>query len=171
MQKPTIDPSVFIAKQSVVAGNVTIDADCSILFHATIRAEQDLIHIGYGSNIQDNAVVHVDKGDQVEIGEYVTVGESAVVHGCKIGNNTLIGIASIVLNGAKIGNNCIIGANSLVTRDTIIPDNSLVLGSPAKVIRTLTAKEIESNRNNALHYIARGKDYKSGEFSPDSSGS
>lgn len=159
MKKPQIHPDTFIAPGAAVYGDVTIEKDCSIWFHATVRGERAGIQIGEGSNIQDNCVVHVDPGQQVEIGHSVTVGHSAVIHGCKIGDNTLVGMGAILLNGAVVGKNCIIGAGALITRNTIIPDNSLVIGSPARVKRAVTDGEIAANRENALHYVQEGKEY------------
>lgn len=153
MIKPQIDSTAFIAKGAVVYGNVTIKKEANVWYNATIRSVDDAIVIGEGTNIQDNAVVHTDKGYVVEIGSLVTVGHGAIIHGCSIGNNSLIGMGAIILNGAKIGNNCIVGAGALVTKNTIIPDNSLVLGSPAKVIRKVTEQEIQASIDNAKLYI------------------
>lgn len=153
MIKPTIDPSAFLAKGCAVYGNVTLKANVSVWYNATIRAMEEPIVIGEGSNVQDNAVVHVDSGYQVIIGSNVTIGHGAIIHGCNIGDNTLIGMGAIILNGASIGNNCIIGAGALVTQNTVIPDNSLVLGSPAKVIRSVKEEEVEKSIANAKLYV------------------
>lgn len=160
MKTPEIHPSAFIAPGAAVYGDVTVGADCSIWFHATVRGEHAGVRIGDGSNIQDNCVVHVDPGHTVEIGSNVTVGHGAIVHGCKIGNNTLVGMGAIILNGAVVGKNCIIGAGALVTQNTIIQDNSLVIGSPAKVTRRVTAQEAAANMANARHYVEAGKEYR-----------
>lgn len=154
MQKPIIDTTAFIAKGAAIYGNVIIKKEANVWYNATIRSIDDSILIGEGTNIQDNAVVHTDKGYQVSIGSLVTIGHGAIIHGCSIGDNSLIGMGSIILNGAKIGKNCIIGAGSLVTKNTVIPDNSLVLGSPAKVIRPVTEEEIQGSIDNAKLYIA-----------------
>ena len=154
MQKPIIDTTAFIAKGAAIYGNVTIKKEANVWYNATIRSIDDSILIGEGTNIQDNTVVHTDKGYQVSIGSLVTIGHGAIIHGCSIGDNSLIGMGSIILNGAKIGKNCIIGAGSLVTKNTVIPDNSLVLGSPAKVIRPVTEEEIQGSIDNAKLYIA-----------------
>lgn len=145
----------YIAEGAVVKGQVTMADGASVWYNATVRGEGDSepIEIGRNSNIQDNAVVHVDLSHSVRIGDNVTIGHSAIVHGCTIGDNTLIGMGAIVLNGARIGKNCIIGAGALVTQGTDIPDGSLAFGSPAKVIRALTADEIEENHRNAMHYV------------------
>ena len=153
MQKPIIDSTAFIAKDAAIYGNVTIKKEANVWYNATIRSLEDTIIIGEGTNIQDNAVVHTDKGYQVSIGSLVTVGHGAIIHGCTIGDNSLIGMGAIILNGAQIGKNCIIGAGSLVTKNTIIPDNSLVLGSPAKIIRPVTEEEIQVSIDNAKLYI------------------
>lgn len=159
MKKPKIHPSAFIAPGASIYGDVTIGGDCSVWFHAVVRGENAGIFIGDGSNIQDNCVVHVDPGHTVEIGRNVTVGHGAIVHGCKIGDNTLVGMGAILLNGAAVGKNCIIGAGALITQSTVIPDNSLVIGSPAKVTRKVTPQEAASNMTNARHYVEAGKEY------------
>ena len=159
MKVPQIHPDAFIAPDTAIYGDVTIEKDCSIWFHAVVRAEHSSIEIGEGSNIQDNCVVHVDAGHCVKIGKSVTVGHNAIIHGCQIGDNSLVGMGAIVLNGAVIGNNCIVGAGALVTQNTVIPDNSLVIGSPAKVLRQVKPEEVEANGKNAAHYIEEGKNY------------
>ena len=159
MKTPEIAESVFVAPDAVILGDVHIGEDCSIWFHTVIRAEDASVRIGEGTNIQDNSVVHVDKGHPVTIGNQVTVGHGAIIHGCRIGDNTLIGMGAILLNGAVIGKNCIIGAGALVTQNTIVPDNSMVIGSPASVKRQVLEREVESNCRNAEIYIKEGKDY------------
>ena len=153
MIKPKIDSTSFVAKGAAVYGNVTLKKESNVWYNATIRSIDDPIIIGEGTNVQDNAVVHTDKGYVVEIGSLVTIGHGAIIHGCCIGDNSLVGMGSIILNGAKIGKNCIVGAGALVTKNTIIPDNSLVLGSPAKIIRTVSEEEIQANIDNARLYI------------------
>ena len=150
---------VFVAEGAICLGDILIGEGSSIWFHVTMRADRDVIRIGKKSNVQDNCVVHVDEGFPVEIGDYVTIGHGAVIHGCKIGDNSLIGMGAIVLNGAKIGKNCIVGAGALVTQGMEIPDNTLVIGSPAKVVRLLTEKEVAANKRNAEEYYKEGKDY------------
>ena len=157
---PTIPSSAFIAEGAVVKGDVTLGENCSVWYHATVRADRATITIGDNTNIQDNCVVHVDAGASVHIGKGVTVGHSAIVHGCTVGDNTLVGMGAILLNDCVIGKNCIIGAGTLVTQNTRIPDGSLVLGNPGKVKRTLTPEEIEANRRNALHYVEEGRSYR-----------
>lgn len=150
---------LFIAPGAVCMGDVALGKDCSIWYHATVRADRAPIKIGIGSNIQDNCVVHVDKGFPVTIGNYVTVGHGAILHGCQVGDGSLIGMGAIILNGAKIGRNCIVAAGALVTQNTEIPDGMLAMGSPAKVIRKLSEEEIASNRKNAEEYIEEAREY------------
>lgn len=144
--------SYFAANESVIRGDVRINEDTGIWFNATLRGDSNYISVGKSSNIQDNCVVHVSAGYPVEIGNFVTIGHGAIIHGCTIKDNALIGMGSIILNGAVIGENCIIGAGSLITKGTVIPDNSLAFGNPAKVVRTLTPEEIKENHENALRY-------------------
>ena len=163
MIKPKIHSTAFIAKGAAVYGNVTIKKEANVWYNATIRSIDDPIIIGEGTNIQDNAVIHTDKGYHVSIGCLVTIGHGAIIHGCSIGDNTLIGMGAIILNGAKIGNNCIIGAGTLITKNTIIPDNSLVLGSPGKIIRPVTKEEIQGSIDNAKLYIEERLIYQKNE--------
>ena len=153
MQKPKIDPSVFIAKGAVVLGDVTMDKNCSVWYNATVRSTESYITIGEGSNVQDNAVIHVGYDNPTIIGSYVTIGHGAIIHGCTIEDNALIGMGAIVLNGAKIGKNCIIAAGALVPQNKEIPDNSLVMGTPGKIVRQVSEEEILANHKNAEHYI------------------
>ena len=134
-KEPRVHESAFIAEGTHIIGDVSINEECSIWFGAVLRGDCNSIHVGKGTNIQDNCTVHVGVKDNVEIGEYVTIGHNVIVHGCKIGDNTLIGMGSIILNGAEIGSNTIIGAGSLVAEGKKIPSGVLCLGSPARVIR------------------------------------
>lgn len=147
-----IHETAFVAPGAVVQGNVTIGEHSSIWYHAVLRGDRNSIMIGNGSNIQDNAVVHMDSGYSVEIGDHVTIGHGAIVHGCKIGDNTMIGMGAILMNGCRIGKNCIIGAGALITQHVEIPDCSLVIGNPGKVKRTVTEDEIRHNLKNAQLY-------------------
>lgn len=147
------EKQIFIAPGAYVGGDVTLGNQIGIWYNAVVRGDSGSITIGDKSNVQDNCTIHTDPGYNVVIGEKVTIGHNAIVHGCTIGDNTIVGMGSILLNGAVIGKNCIIGAGALVTGKTIIPDNSLAFGNPAKVIRQLTDDEIESNHKNALHYV------------------
>lgn len=159
LKTPEIEPNVFVAQGAIIRGDVTIDAHSSIWFNAVLRAETASIVIGKNTNIQDNCVLHVDAGADVRIGNQVTIGHNAVVHGCTIGDNTLIGMGAIILNNAVIGKNCIIGAGALITQNTVIPDNSLVIGNPGKVKRILTSEEIEDITKNAFHYVKEAEIY------------
>ena len=160
MQTPRIHPSAFLAPQSTVLGDVTIGEGCSIFFGAVIRSEFTTISIGRNTNIQDNCVLHTDPAFPMLIGEGVTVGHSAILHGCTIGDTSLIGMGAIVLNGAVIGRDCIIGAGALVPQNVVIPDGSLVIGTPGKVRRPVTEQEIAANRESAEEYIHVGAMYK-----------
>jgi carbonic anhydrase/acetyltransferase-like protein (isoleucine patch superfamily) len=145
----------FVADNAAVIGSVILKHQASVWFSAVLRGDLEPITIGEGSNIQDCAVIHTDMGYPAVIGRDVTVGHHAMLHGCTIGDNSLIGINSVVLNGAKIGDNCIIGANSLVTENKVIPDNSLVVGSPGKVVREIPTDQEEWLREQALIYQER----------------
>ena len=148
-----ISEAAFIAPGAIVSGNVTIAEDVGVWYHAVVRGDREPIVVGKGSNIQDNCVVHVDAGYPVTIGENVTIGHGAIIHGCRIGDNSLVGMGAIIMNGAVIGNNCIVGAGALVTQGTVVPDNSLILGNPAKVKRAVTAAEVECSLQNARLYV------------------
>lgn len=157
---PRIDPSAFIADDADIIGDVGIAKDCSIWFHAVIRADRGPVRIGEGSNVQDNAVIHMNYGLATEIGRYVTVGHGAIVHGACVGDGTLIGMGAILMNGSRVGKNCVIGAGALVTEGMEIPDNSVAVGIPAKVVKTVSAEQAEKQRKNTLSYIEEAKMYK-----------
>jgi carbonic anhydrase/acetyltransferase-like protein (isoleucine patch superfamily) len=148
----------YIAPGAQVIGDVRLGNDASVWYNAVVRADNRTIFIGEGSNIQDNATLHVELENDINIGRGVTVGHNAIVHGCTIGDNTVIGMGAIIMTGAVVGANCIIGAGAVVTEGTVIPDNSVVLGIPAKIVHTVTEEQIKSNRDNATHYVelARG---------------
>jgi len=150
----------FIADNATVIGSVIINNNVSIWFNAVIRGDYEPISIGENTNIQDGVVVHTDEGIPMFIGRGVTVGHVAMLHGCNIGDNSLIGINAVILNNAKIGNNCIIGANSLISEGKEIPDGSLVLGSPGRVIRKVTDDEIRDLKLSAEHYVQNFKLFK-----------
>ena len=156
----TIDPTAFVAPGADLIGRVTLAADCSVFFHATLRAEQEEITVGRGTNIQDNAVLHISPGHPLKIGANVTVGHGAILHGCTIGDGSLIGMGAIVLDGAVIGAHCLIGAGALVTGKMNAPDGSLIVGAPAKVVRELTEKEKESLLANAALYYQKSLEYR-----------
>lgn len=146
----------FIAPNATVIGSVTLNAQVSVWYNTVIRADCDEVVIGEGSNIQDGSVLHVDPGFPMHIGKGVTVGHKVMLHGCTVGDNTLIGINAVVLNGARIGNNCLIGANTLIPEGMEVPDGSLVVGSPGKVKRQLSPEMIEILGVNAQHYVNNG---------------
>ncbi len=156
---PSIHTSCFVADNSTIIGNVKLSGDCSVWFGAVVRGDTCDITIGSRSNIQDNATLHGDKGFNLTIGEGVTIGHNAIVHGCSIGNSVMVGMGAIIMNGVKVGNNCIIGAGAVVTENQVIPDNSLVLGVPGKVIRALSQENIEGIKWNASHYAELSKEY------------
>ena len=160
MKNPTISSSAFVADNATVRGNVTLGERSSVFFGAVLRGDRAPITIGSGTNIQDNCVVHVDYDYPVVVGQNVTVGHGAILHGCTVGDNTLIGMGAIVLNGAQVGSNCLIGAGALVTGGTVIPDGMLVLGSPAKAIRPVTEAEKADIRESAEGYAAEARQMK-----------
>jgi carbonic anhydrase/acetyltransferase-like protein (isoleucine patch superfamily) len=149
----------YIAPNASVIGSVTLGANTSIWFNAVIRADEDLIRIGAGSNIQDGAVLHVDPGCPLDIGERVTVGHKAMLHGCTIGDGSLIGINAVILNGARIGKACLVGANALVPENMEVPDGAMVIGTPGKVKRMLSLEEQAMVKAGADHYIAGAAAY------------
>ena len=150
----------WIAPDANVIGKVTIEEDVGIWFGATLRGDNEAIHIGNGTNIQEGTLIHTDMGFPVTIGSDCTIGHHAIVHGCTIGNNTLIGMGATILNGAKIGNNCLVGAAALVTEGKEFPDNSLIVGSPARAIRVLDDAAIEQLKISALGYQKNWKRFK-----------
>ncbi len=149
----------FIADNATVLGRVVLHEDVGIWFNAVLRGDVDDIVIGARSNIQDNSVLHTDEGYRLTVGEGVTVGHQAMLHGCTVGDNSLIGIKAVVLNGATIGRNCLIGANALIPEGKTIPDNSLVIGAPGRVKRELTEEEINGLRLSSEHYVDNFKRY------------
>jgi carbonic anhydrase/acetyltransferase-like protein (isoleucine patch superfamily) len=159
---PDIAASAWVADSARVIGNVSLGDDASVWFGVVIRGDTERIAIGRGSNIQDNSVVHADAGFPVSVGEGVTVGHQAMLHGCTIGDHSLIGIQAVVLNGAKIGRHCLVGAGSLVTEGKEFPDGSLIMGSPAKVVRALTPEQIEHLKLSALGYVDNARRFKAG---------
>lgn len=150
----------WIAPTANVIGDVTLENESSIWFNAVLRGDIENITVGEGSNVQDNCVLHTDNGIPLKVGSYVTIGHLVMLHGCTIGDNSLIGISATVLNSAVVGKNCIIGANSLVPERKVIPDNSLVMGSPGKVVRQVSEEEVKSIKENANRYIRNWKNYQ-----------
>jgi carbonic anhydrase/acetyltransferase-like protein (isoleucine patch superfamily) len=152
----------WVAPDANVIGKVILGEDVGIWFGATLRGDNEPIIVGARSNIQEGTVVHTDPGKPVVIGEGCTIGHGAIIHGCTIGNNSLIGMGATVLNGAVIGNNCLVGANALVTEGKVFPDNSLIVGAPAKAIRTLDAEAIEGLKRSAESYVRNWQRFKKG---------
>ncbi len=152
IKNATLHETAWAAPSADIIGNVTIGDESSVWYQAVLRADMGEIIVGNGTNIQDHVVIHTSPGFPTHIGNSVTIGHSAIIHGCTIGHNSLIGMGAIVLNGAEIGEDCIIGAGSLVTQGMKIPDGMLAFGSPAKIIRPLTEEEKKANETNAITY-------------------
>jgi carbonic anhydrase/acetyltransferase-like protein (isoleucine patch superfamily) len=157
---PEIDPSAYITDSAKIIGKVKIDAMASIWFDVTIRGDNELIHVGENSNVQEGCILHTDPGCPLTIGKNVTIGHQAMLHGCSIGDGSLIGIQAVILNGAKIGKNCLVGAGALVTEGKEFPDNSLIIGTPAKAVRVLDAQDILRMHGNTQNYVERAQEYK-----------
>lgn len=149
----------WIAPNATLIGDILLEADASVWWGAVLRGDTERITVGRGSNVQDNAVLHTDAGFPLVIGAHVTVGHQAMLHGCTIGDGSLIGIGAVVLDGARIGRNCLIGAKALVGQGKIIPDNSLVLGVPGKVVGTVTSAQAEMLRHGSIHYVENWRRY------------
>ena len=149
----------WVAPNATIIGDVILEKNTSIWFNATLRGDIENIQIGEGSNVQDGSVLHTDPGYPLKIGKNVTIGHLVMLHGCTIGDNSLIGIGAVILNNVKIGKNCIIGAKSLITENKEIPDNSLVVGSPGRVIRKVTDEEVKAIKKNAIRYQNNWKKY------------
>ena len=154
----------WVAPNATIIGNVTLEKNSSIWFNAVLRGDIENIYIGEGSNIQDGSILHTDFGHPLNVGKNVTVGHLVMLHGCTIGDNSLIGIGAVILNNAKIGKNCIIGAKALIAENKEIPDNSLVVGSPGKVIREVTDDEKKAVLENTKHYQDNWKKYSKSIF-------
>ncbi len=150
----------WVADTARVIGDVYLGHQASVWFGAVIRGDNERIHIGDYSNVQENSVIHTDAGIEVKIGNCVTIGHLAMLHGCEVGDNSLIGIGAVLLNNVKIGKNCIIGAKALLTENMVIPDNSLVVGAPAKVVKTLSDEQAALLKLSALHYADRCQNFK-----------
>lgn len=159
---PQLADDVYVAPNAVVIGDVVLAAEVSIWFGAVVRGDVERIVIGRGSNIQDNSVLHSDPGAPLTVGEMVTVGHMVTLHGCSIGDGTLIGMGASVLNNARVGRNCLVGAQALITEGREYPDGMLIVGSPARAIRALTAQELERIAGNRQRYIERAKRYRTG---------
>ena len=158
-KKPKNSGENWVAPNATIIGDVTLEKNSSVWFNAVIRGDNENIHVGEGSNVQDGSVLHTDPGCPLKIGKDVTIGHIVMLHGCTIGDNSLIGIGAVILNNAKIGKNCIIVAKALITENKEIPDNSLVVGAPGRVVRKLTDEEIGKITENAKHYQDNWKRY------------
>lgn len=159
---PRIHSDAWVAEQAQVIGQVQLDRGASVWFGATLRGDNALIHLGENSNVQESAVLHTDPGLELIVGSHCVIGHQATLHGCTIGDGSLIGIQAIVLNHARIGRHCLIGAGALIPEGKDIPERSLVMGAPGKVIRELTDDEIAQLRRNAEHYAQRAAMYRTG---------
>lgn len=161
--KPVLDPTTWVADSASVIGQVRLGAETGIWYGAVVRGDNDLITIGDRCSVQDGAVLHTDAGFHLAVGRQVTIGHQAMLHGCTVGDGSLIGIGSVILNGATIGRHCLVGAKSLVTEGKRFPDGSLILGSPAKVVRQLTPEQIERLIWSAEHYVAQTARHRQAE--------
>lgn len=159
-ESPRIDVTAFIAAGAVVVGGVNISAEASIWYNCVLRGDINHIHIGPRSNIQDGTIVHVADDFEARVGEAVSVGHRAIIHACTIGDETLVGMGAIVMDGAVIGPRCIIAAGALVTKQTVVPEGSLVVGSPARVVRTLSLEEQAGNARLAAKYVEISRRYR-----------
>ena len=159
---PQIPESAFVADSAQVMGQVILGEHSSIWFGAVLRGDNEPMTIGEGTNIQDGSVLHSDHGSPLTVGKHVTVGHKVMLHGCTIGDESLIGIGAVVLNGARIGKNCLVGAGSLVTEGKEFPDGSMIIGSPAKAVKQLSPEQIEGLKRSAQGYIANAARYKAG---------
>lgn len=159
IEKTNLPLAAFVAENATVRGDVTVGKGSSIFFGAVVRSEQVPITIGENTNIQDNCILHADAGFPLTVGSGCTIGHGSILHGCTVGDNTLIGMGTTVLNGAVIGRDCIVGAGSLVPQGMVIPDGSMAFGSPAKIRRPLTEEEIAYNRGTAALYCREAAEY------------
>ena len=159
---PTIAPTAWVADSAQLIGNVELGDGASVWFGAVLRGDNERLTVGAGTNIQDGTVVHSDHGYPVTLGANVTVGHQVMLHGCTVGDGSLIGIQAVLLNGAKIGRNCLVGAGALVTEGKEFPDGSLIVGAPAKVVKQLTPQQLERLRESARHYVRNAQRFRAG---------
>ncbi len=162
---PQVDPTAWVAPDANVIGHIVLEADSSVWFGSTLRGDNERITVGKGTNVQENCVFHTDMGYPLTIGENCTIGHKVMLHGCTIADNTLIGMGATILNGAKIGKNCLIGAGALITENKEIPDGSLVMGAPGKVVRQLDEKAFQMLTASAQHYAQNAARFRS-DFKP-----
>ncbi len=161
-ETPRIDPTAWVADSAQVMGNVALLEESSVWFGSVLRGDTELLQIGRRANVQDGCIVHSDAGFPMTLGDDVSIGHQVMLHGCTVGDGSLIGIQSVVLNGARIGRNCLVGAGSLVTEGKEFPDGSMILGRPAKVVRSLTPEQIAGLRAIAVHYVDNARRFRTG---------
>lgn len=159
---PRVHETAYVAESAQVIGNVELAEGASIWFGAILRGDNEVMRIGKNSNVQDGSMLHSDPGSPLTLGENVTIGHQVMLHGCTVGDGSLVGIKAVVLNGAKIGKNCLVGAGSLVTEGKEFPDGTMILGSPARVVRELSPEQIAGLRHAADHYVDNAKRYRAG---------
>ena len=157
---PTIDPSAWVADNATVIGSVTLAANSSVWFGAVIRGDNELIHVGVGSNVQEGSVLHTDMGYPLTIGDHVTIGHQAMLHGCTIGEGSLIGIQAVILNGAKIGKNCLVAAGAVVKENAVFEDGSLIVGAPAEAKRIMTPEQQARLSKNTAFYVKNAERFR-----------
>ncbi|MCV6574700.1 MAG: gamma carbonic anhydrase family protein [Cohaesibacter sp.] len=165
------DGQCWVAPTASLIGKVVLEVDASVWFGAVLRGDNEVLHIGQRSNIQEGCTLHTDMGYPLTIGQDCTIGHNVILHGCEIGDNTLIGMGAVVLNGAKIGKNCLIGAKALIPEGKVIPDNSLVMGMPGKVVRDLDEDAIKGLTKSAAHYVENWQRYAKGLVRIEEAGS
>lgn len=159
---PEIDGSAWVADSATVVGQVRLEAHSSVWYGAVLRGDNEPIVIGRGSNVQDGSVLHTDEGQPLTVGEDVTIGHQVSLHGCTIGDGSLVGIRAVVLNGARIGRGCLVAAGAIVTEGKVFPDGVLIMGAPAKVVRELSAEQVERVRRGASHYVEQARRHRDG---------
>lgn len=159
---PDVAADAWVAPDADVIGRVILRPKSSVWFHAVLRGDQEPIEVGEGSNVQDFCMLHTDPGFPLRVGRNVTVGHHVVLHGCTVGDGSLVGIGAVILNGATVGANCLVGARSLITEGKPIPDGSVVMGAPAKVVREVTEQDRAAMALNTLHYVERARAYRAG---------
>jgi carbonic anhydrase/acetyltransferase-like protein (isoleucine patch superfamily) len=159
---PRVAPTAWVADSAQVIGNVELAEGASVWFNVVLRGDNEVLHVGRGSNIQDGTVVHSDPGYPVTLGDNVTIGHQVMLHGCTVGEGSLVGMGAVVLNGARIGRNCLVGAGALVTEGKVFEDGSLIVGSPAKAVRQMSPEQIQAMHHAAPHYVKNAQRFKAG---------